>query len=230
MTGPDRPLPAARSAPVTDAQREAVAQALSAHFANDRLTIDTLDARMALVYEATSLVELERALAGLDLTVRPDTDPGLPALIAAPETVPHRSVAMAVLGGFDTKGSWVVPRQLQVVAVLGGGALDMREARFSAGITEINVAAVLGGVEIIVPPGVRVEVLGSAVLGGFALSGVDESAFSPQAPVLRIRGIAVMGGVDVKVRGPSKKMLKRYEEAMQRVRQVRDDFTGRGRG
>ena len=219
MTGPDRLLPAARSAPVTDAQREAVAQALSAHFANDRLTIDTLDARMALVYEATSLVELERALAGLDLGVRPDTDPGLPALIAAPETVPQRSVAMAVLGGFDTKGSWVVPRQLQVVAVLGGGALDMREARFSAGITEINVAAVLGGVEIIVPPGVRVEVLGSAVMGGFALSGVDESAFSPQAPVLRVRGIAVMGGVDVKVRGPSKKMLQRYEAAMQRIRQ-----------
>ena len=219
MTPPDRPLPSV----VSDAHRDAVAQALSVHFANDRISVETLDARMAMVYEATTMTQLEGALAGLDLSPRPETDPGHPVLIAAPETVPMRSVAMAVLGGFEAKGSWVVPRELQVTAILGGGELDMREARFAAGITEINVTALLGGVEITVPPGVRVEVLGSALLGGFALSGMDESAFDPAAPVLRVRGIAIMGGVEVRVRGPSKKMLKRFEEAMARVR------IGRGR-
>jgi hypothetical protein len=214
MTPPNRPLPAV----VSDAHRDAVAQALSAHFANDRITVETLDARMAMVYEATTMPELEAALAGLDLSPRSETDPGHPVLIASPETVPMRSVAMAVLGGFEAKGSWVVPRELQVTAILGGGELDMREARFAPGITEINITALLGGVQITVPPGVRVEVLGSAMMGGFAQSGTDETAFDPSAPVLRIRGIAIMGGVDVRMRGPSKKMLKRFEEAMARAR------------
>ena len=218
MTSPNPNLPSERSATVTDAQREAVAQALSAHFANDRLTIDTLDARMAMVYEATTLVQLEGALAGLDLTPRDDTDPGRPVLTAPEEIVPLRSVAMAVMGGFEAKGSWVMPRELQVTAIMGGGVLDLREARFGAGVSQVHVAIAMGGVEIILPPGVRVEMLGSAFMGGFAMSGVDQSVFDPAAPVLRVRGFAFMGGVDVKVRGPTKKMLKRYEEAIQRVR------------
>ena len=140
MTSPNPNLPSERPATVTDAQREAVAQALSAHFANDRLTIDTLDARMAMVYEATTLVQLEGALAGLDLTPRDDTDPGRPVLTAPEEIVPLRSVAMAVMGGFEAKGSWVMPRELQVTAIMGGGVLDLREARFGAGVSQVHVA------------------------------------------------------------------------------------------
>ena len=213
MTTPNRPLPSH----VTDAQRDAVAQALSAHFANDRITIETLDARMAMVYEARTHAELEGSLAGIDVAPRPETDPGHPAIIAGEDTVPRRSVQMAILGGFQARGSWVLPRELHVTAIMGGGDLDLREARFGAGVSEINLAIVMGGVQIIVPPGVRVELLGSAFMGGFAMSGVDQSAFDPAAPVIRVRGIAIMGGVDVKVRGPSKKMLKRFEEALRRA-------------
>ncbi|MBI3789859.1 MAG: DUF1707 and DUF2154 domain-containing protein [Gemmatimonadetes bacterium] len=228
MTSPNRPLPAVA---VTDAQREAVAQALSAHFANDRLTIDTLDARMAMVYEATTVAQLEQALAGLDLAPRPDTDPGHPVLLADEQIVPPRSVMMAVMGGFEQKGSYVLPRQLKIIAFMGGGALDLREARFARGVTEVEIYAGMGGAEIIVPPGVRVELLGSAFMGGFAQSGQDESAFNPDAPVLRVSGFCFMGGVDIKVRGPTKKMLKRFEEAMQRTRFGRAALPpGSGRG
>ncbi len=213
MTPPDRPLPSL----VTDAKRDAVAQALSAHFANDRLTVDTLDVRMALVYEATTLAELEGALVGLDAAPRLETDPGQPAIIVPDQMVPRRSVAMAFMGGFQNKGSWVLPREMQVNAFMGGGELDLREARFGAGVSEIHIFAMWGGVEITVPPGVRVELLGTAMMGGFGMSGVDASAFDPAAPVLRVRGIAIMGGVEVKMRGPTKKMLKRFDEAMQRA-------------
>ncbi len=213
MSIPNRPLPT----PVTEAQRDAVAQALSAHFASDRITIESLDARMAMVYEATSLVELEGALAGIAVAPRAETDPGHPAVVVDESLVPPRGVKMAIMGGFQARGSWVLPRNLVVNAIMGGGELDLREARFGPGVSEINLAILMGGVEIIVPPGVRVEMLGSAFMGGFALSGLDESAFDPAAPVLRIRGIAIMGGVDVNVRGPSKKMLKRFEVAMRRA-------------
>lgn len=215
MAAPDRPLPAV---PITDAQRDAVTQALSAHFANDRLTLDQLDARMAMVYEATSLAELEAALEGIQVVPRTDTDPGHPAMIVGEALVPARQVAMAVMGGFEAKGTYVVPRQLKILAFMGGGEIDLREARFGAGVSEIEIYAVMGGAGIVVPPGVRVEMMGSAFMGGFSLSGTDASVLDPQAPVLRVSGFCAMGGVEVKMKGPTKKMLARFEEALRRVR------------
>ncbi len=215
MTSPNRPLP---SAPITDAQRDAVSQALSAHFANDRLSLDQLDARMAMVYEATTIAELEAALEGISVVPRTDTDPGHPAMIVPEALVPQRQVMMAVMGGFEAKGTWVVPRQLKIFAMMGGGEIDLREARFGAGVTEIEIYAVMGGAGIIVPPGVRVEMMGSTFMGGFSMSGIDASVLDPAAPVLRVGGFCAMGGVEVKVKGPTKKMLARFEEAMRRVR------------
>ena len=59
----------------------------------------------------------------------------------------------------------------------------------------------MGGVEIKVPEGVRVESGGGGIMGGF--EGVDQFGDDPDGPVLRIDGLAIWGGVEVKVvRGP----------------------------
>ena len=213
MTTPNRPLPSL----VTDAQRDAVTQALSAHFANDRMSIEALDARMAMVYEATSLAELDRALEGLEVAPRAELAPAPVGLTVSEELVPPRSVCMAFMGGFETKGSWVLPRQLWVFTAMGGASIDLREARFGAGVSEIHIGCALGGVELIVPPGVRLEVLGSGILGGFDAGSRDKSTTDPSAPVIRVSGVAILGGVDIQVKGPSKKMLQRFEEALRRV-------------
>lgn len=61
----------------------------------------------------------------------------------------------------------------------------------------------MGGVQIRVPPWVRVEVHGSGFMGGFEerLAPRGERP-PPDAPVLRVHGFALMGGVDVRVREP----------------------------
>lgn len=223
---PDRPLPVAAperpfapaASGVTEAQREAVAQVLAVAFANDRLSMDALDERMALTYSVNSLTELEALLADLPVVPNPEQDPGLPPVIAPESIVPPRGVAMAFMGGVERTGSWVVPRHFKMIAVMGGGGLDLRHARFGAGVTEIELMCFMGGFEIIVPPGVRVEMLGTALMGGFSASAGDATVEAPGAPVLRVTGIAVMGGVDVKMKGPSKKALKKYELALRRAR------------
>ncbi len=213
MTTPGRPLPAA----VTDAQRDAVAQALSAQFASDRLSVDELDARMALVYEAASVAELDRALEGLQLTPRPEPVVMPTGVTVSEALVPKRSALMSFMGGFEAKGSFVMPRELKIVAFMGGASIDLREARFGEGVSQVDVYCAMGGAELIVPPGVRVEVVGSGVLGGFSVSGRERSTSDPSAPVIRVSGLAVFGGVDVQVKGPSKKMLQRFEEALRRI-------------
>jgi len=114
---------------------------------------------------------------------------------------PHLDL-WAVLGGAQRQGSWSVPRELKVVAFMGGCELDFREARFPEGPVDVHITAVMGGVEILVPPNLAVEVNGSAILGGFEHVSRTRPESDPRAPLLRIHGLAVMGGVEVKTRLP----------------------------
>ena len=141
-------------------------------------------------------------------------------MLAPTAMVPNRGVVIAIMGGADRKGSWLVPRELKVWAIMGGASIDLRDAKFAPGVTEIDVTVLMGGVEITVPRGVRVETIGAGVMGGFAASAGDATALDPSQPVLRVTGLAIMGGVDVKVRTPSKRVLKKFEAAMDAVRRL----------
>ena len=190
--------------PLAD-QRERAMQALSLHFAHDRLTTEELERRLELAVRATTAPDLERLLADLpaggQLATREDS-----ARLAPSGELPAREALLAVLGGHSRRGSWLVPRQLKIWAVLGGAELDMRTARFAAGVSEIEVHAFLGGVEIVVPPWLNVECTGSAILGGFETSVGDALRHGTGGPLLRITGTAVMGGVEVKVALPEEKL------------------------
>lgn len=206
-------------APSADA-RERVVQALCLHFASDRLSLDTLEDRLERAYRATSMGQLDDLLADLPTLANDKSDPGGVPLLAPPSAVPPRGVHLAVMGGSARKGSWVVPRHLKVIAFMGGADLDLRNARLAAGVTEIEVFVVMGGVQITVPPGVRVEAMGTAFMGGFETDAGDASALDQGQPVLRISGLAIMGGVDTRVRHPSKKMLRKFEAAWNASRRL----------
>lgn len=54
----------------------------------------------------------------------------------------------------------------------------------------------MGGVDVIVPPDVTLEVGGLAIMGGFESKA--EGPGRPGAPTVHVTGFALMGGVDVK--------------------------------
>jgi hypothetical protein len=90
-----------------------------------------------------------------------------------------------------------------VIAVMGGAELDLREARLGPGVTEVNMFVLMGGVQMVVPPGVQVEMNGIALMGGFEERHRGlQTTHDPDAPILRIGGFAMMGGVEVDVRLP----------------------------
>ena len=76
------------------------------------------------------------------------------------------------------------------------------DVSWDLGFTEVQVLALMGGVQIIVPPGLPVEVAGTAIMGGFGHVERIPARLDPEVPVLRIRGAAVMGGVAVETRLP----------------------------
>lgn len=192
MTDP-RPLPVR---PIQQV-RERVVEQLSEHFARDHLTLDDLEARMARVYAATTPAEVDAlvedlpALAmGAPVTVTPDGYAPTPKL---------KERLIAVMSGISRRGLWKIPRRLRVVAVMGGVELDLRQAELPPGVTEIHAFVFMGGLQVRVPPGVRLETEGFAFMGGFEDRVHEPGVARADAPVVRVTGVAIMGGVDAQV-------------------------------
>jgi hypothetical protein len=77
----------------------------------------------------------------------------------------------------------------------------------------------MGSVEVIVPPGLYVECAGSAVMGSFEEQRQSApTAFSADAPLLRVDGFALMGSVEIKYRyvGETKREARRRRRVEKR--------------
>ncbi len=83
---------------------------------------------------------------------------------------------------------------------MGAIDLDFSEAVFQPGITDVSVRAVMGAVSITVPPHLQVECDGRSILGHFEAMDVRPRESEPDAPVLRISGVAIMGAVEISTR------------------------------
>jgi hypothetical protein len=117
-----------------------------------------------------------------------------------PETTQSpRSTTIAVLGGLRLAGRLRLPRRLLHISLLGGMDLDLSQAELTGPRLDIVKVSLLGGVDLVVPAGVRVEVGGFVLLGGKDIERRPES--SPGAPVVRVRAFGLIGGVRVRVAG-----------------------------
>jgi hypothetical protein len=118
---------------------------------------------------------------------------------------------VAVFGGCERRGRWLVEPRTNVSVLCGGVELDLREAVLSQHEVTIQLAVIMGGVDITVPHGVRVINNTSAILGGTDLHGTDQVT-DPNAPVVRLTGTCMLGGVDVKAKKVKKKRKGRREK------------------
>ena len=176
---------------------------LSESFAKDEIELGEFERRVELVGEAKSIEELRGILSDLPAG-RPQAAVAnlQPQPVVAPEDIPRHSFVAGVLGGGARGGAWLPARTNWALGVLGGCELDFCEAHLGSGVTEVRVMAVLGGVDVFVPPYVRVECSGLGILGGVDHHGAMTTGMDPDAPVIRITGVGILGGVGVRVRYP----------------------------
>lgn len=185
--------------------RDRAIASLSDAFAHDALDVEEFERRVTVAHTSESAAEIQALIA--DLPASTDAIARVPVALApaAPTALSGQSepeTMYAIMGGIERRGAWTVPSRWRVIAMMGGAELDLREARFPAGVIDLEVKAVFGGVQIIVPPGLAVEVHGTAIMGGFQNLNRSPAHPDPAAPLLRVHGIAVMGGVDITMRLP----------------------------
>src|ERR1700690_4546426 len=194
-------------------RRERVIAQLAESFARDELSVEEFEARIDAAYCPKTDAEFDALIADLPRRDPPEGDAMVVArtevvrdedAVAVPigslARVEARPVLRAIFSNIERCDQSVVPRAVQVEAVFGNIELDLREAAFAPGVTEIRVKAVFGNVEIAVPADISVEVHGSGVFGTF--EGSTRTTSNPDTPSLRIEGAAIFGSVVVKTLPP----------------------------
>ncbi|RLV09123.1 hypothetical protein CTZ27_09480 [Streptomyces griseocarneus] len=186
----------------SDAERERIAEVLREALAEGRLDMEEFGQRVDAAYKARTHAELEPLVRDLPATGSPSPslakreEGGWAGKIGGPAT---SKGAFAMWGGFRRWGGWTVARRFTAFTMFGGGNIDLREARFEDREVVIRCFAFFGGIGVVVPPDLDVEVRGIGVMGGFGGSATGTG--TPGSPKVRVTGLAMWGGVGV-VRKP----------------------------
>ncbi|MFW6088689.1 MAG: DUF1707 SHOCT-like domain-containing protein [Gemmatimonadota bacterium] len=181
-------VPDRRSA--APAALERTIEALEQHYVQDHISLAEFERRLDDAYAGRGPDEWRSLLSDL------------PALSEPARTPPaRREFVVNVLGGSERRGRWTAPAKLVVVPLAGGVVLDFREVDFTTEEVEVAIASVLGDVLILVPPDLRVAVGGLPILGTFQRQN-EGGAARADAPLLRVKGVALAGRIEVRVMKP----------------------------
>jgi hypothetical protein len=169
----------------SDADRDMALALLREASVDGRLTLEELAERAVLVNRARTRDEVAAATADLDG----------PAVLALPEELVKQR---ALFSNFTRQGRWRIAGRSRYSGVFGNVKLDLREAVLPAPEIEIEAKAVFGSIEVIVPEGVHVELLGGAALSSQELK--VEGRPPEGAPVIRIHHRGFCGSLAVRSR------------------------------
>ncbi|MGW6984970.1 DUF1707 SHOCT-like domain-containing protein [Streptomyces sp. NPDC054932] len=189
------PVPAAELR-ASDADRDRIAQILGDALAEGRLTAEEHSDRLDTLYAVKTVGELEVLVRDLPAPGGVHASPAYAAPLAAPAG-PAETI-VAVCSSSARKGRWRPGAHTRAVSVMGDISIDLTEAVFEQQVTEINVTCILGNVEILVPENVTLRGYGSGVLGNFEVRGEGRGESDPQAPVVIVRGFALLGNIEAR--------------------------------
>ncbi|MFW5995822.1 MAG: LiaF transmembrane domain-containing protein [Halanaerobiaceae bacterium] len=113
----------------------------------------------------------------------------------------------AVMGGVERKEDGWLLESGGYTALMGGVELDLTKAKFAEDVVELDLLAVMGGIDVKVSEDINITCQGSAFLGGVSFLGSESGGvfgsrdFSHRAEEegreLIIKARALLGGVEI---------------------------------
>lgn len=194
---------------ISDADRHQVSEVLRQAAGEGRIDLDELEERLEATFHAKTYADLVPITA--DLPVQPRATSAVPRPAASPAPVgPRYESSVAVMSETKRVGPWQVQDGHTAFALMGSVTLDLRQASFGSREVTLNANAVMGEVKVIVGPGTLLVVDGVGVMGEFKEQRPKADAEpTADSPVVRVRGLALMGSVTVQRRGASRDLRKR---------------------
>jgi len=187
---------------ISDDDRHRVAEVLREAAGEGRIDLDELDERLEAAYAAKIYADLVPILADLpDAQLPAVRAASAPARAAGSATGRRYDSSLSIMGGQTRKGVWEIGPEHQAFTMMGGIDLDLREAVFGADEIVITAIAIMGGIDIYVNAHTKVSVEGVGIMGDFDQARDKvEAQLGPGSPTVRVKGVALMGGVTVKRR------------------------------
>lgn len=190
-----------KSDELEQAQRDAI-HALCVAQAQQLLSVELFEQRLLLLREAPTPAAVRQIVGDLEphgeyLVAQDDTP--LPAAVAPLE----RLRVSAVFSGAKRSGRWTVPLAIDARIVFGSLRLDLRDAWFESDTLEIELDALCGSLELLVPPGTQVENELSEVLSGSKHKRGRAGDAGWNGLLVRLTGQLVMSGVKIIERPPT---------------------------
>jgi len=174
---------------VSDQERDAAVTRLQAAFAEGRLDDEEFDGRMRRALVSRTRGDLAELFTDLPAEAARDTTDLAPATLPGPGRF-----QLAYKGSVRRVGRWRVPERYTAVVYKGSALLDLRAAELDGRVTTLRAVAYKSAIDIIVPPGVRVE------LSGFGVSSEVYGDQSASADVIVVHGTAYKGMINVGTR------------------------------
>jgi class 3 adenylate cyclase len=206
---------------IGDAERQHVIDLLRTHTGAGRLTLDEFSDLVGDVFAARTRAELEKVLDGLPPGVSPgpipdvagpvSRAPGLaaaaPASRAPVPSAPRPGVPaprpqkpkrlVAIMSGRNTRGRWRAPAEITAFAFWGGVKVDLRSAVIESPVIDVYAWAIMGSVDVVVPPGILVELDGLVLMGGNEDRTRGDTDIAG-APLVRVHARGMWGSVQAR--------------------------------
>jgi Domain of unknown function (DUF1707)/Cell wall-active antibiotics response 4TMS YvqF len=167
----------------SDDEREQAALELREHLVSGRLTLEEFSERVELAYRASTVSDLEAASSAL------------PVAAGGRRMLRPVRATVGFFAHIVRRGRLRLGRRSAVVSGFADVDLDLREAEIAGLETDAYLFVLFGNVDIYVPEHVGVDVSGLTVFGHRNQWGRE--AAGRDAPVVRVRVIALFGTVDV---------------------------------
>ena len=167
----------------SDDERERAALELREHLVAGRLTLEEFSQRVELAYRARTLSDLEAA------------GSALPVVASGRRVLRPVRATAGFFAHIVRRGRLRLGRRSAVVCGFADVDLDLREAEIAGLETDTYLFVLFGNVDIYVPEHVGVDVTGVTVFGHRRQWGRE--AAGRDAPVVRVRVLALFGTVDV---------------------------------
>jgi hypothetical protein len=167
----------------SDDERERMALELREHLVAGRLNLEEFSQRVELAYRARTVSDLEGASSAL------------PAVGGGRRKLSPVRATIGFFAHVVRRGRLRLGRRGAVVSGFADVDLDLREAEIAGLVTDAYLLVVFGNVDLYVPEHIGVDVTGITVFGHRRQWGRE--AAGADAPVLRVRVIALFGTVDV---------------------------------
>jgi hypothetical protein len=193
---------------ISDADRHQVSEVLRQAAGEGRIDLEELEERLEATYQAKTYADLVPIT--VDLPVQPaHAEAAVPRPASAPAGPAYAS-SVAIMSETKRLGPWQVQDGHTAFALMGSVLLDLRQARLAAHEVTITANAVMGEVKVLVDAGTVVVVEGLGIMGEF---GEQRARVDPEitagSPVVRLKGVALMGSVTVKRKAPSREQRRR---------------------